>query len=233
MTALPPESERLLAVAPNDFVAQRDQLARTLREEGRPEAAATVASLRKPSTVVLAVNRAARDRPKAARAAAEAGERVEKAQTSTDPEAFREAMRDLDGALDLLGEVAVAHVSPGKRATDSMRRRVYDLLRRAVASPGTRDSLARGVLLEEQEAAGFTSFSGLMPATPERKRTAPARTKQREQERRKREQALRDEFNAAEDALAVAEDGVRAAERERTKAERTLAAIRAKLERLT
>jgi hypothetical protein len=229
--ALPPESERLLAVAPNDFVAERDQLTATLREEGRSEEAAAVAALGKPSVVVLAVNRAARDRPKAARAAAQAGEQVEKAQMSADPEAFRDAVRGLDDALDLLGEVAVAHVSPGKRATDAMRRRVHDLLRRAVADADTRDALARGVLLEEQEAAGFTSFAGLVPT--KRTRAAPSRATKREEERRQREQALRDELTAAEDALSAAEEAVRAADRERAKAERTVASIRAKLDRLT
>ena len=68
MVELVPEAERLLAAAPDRFVAERKALAKKLRDEGRGEEAAAVEALRKPSAVVLAVNRSARDRPKAGRA---------------------------------------------------------------------------------------------------------------------------------------------------------------------
>lgn len=236
MSELPPESEKLLAVVPEDFVAERQRLAARLREEGRSEEAAAVAGLRKPSAVVLAVNRAARDRPKAARAAAEAAERVEKAQASGDLDAFRAAVRELDDAFDLLSEVGVAHVSPGKKATDAMRRRVHELLRRAVASEDTRAALARGALLEEQDAAGFAPLS-TMVAKPQKRKDSPAthgdpRAKRREEERRKRAKALRDELASAEEKLKAAVRAADAAEREKAKAEREVASIRAKLDRL-
>ncbi|MEP7225312.1 MAG: hypothetical protein ABI783_10180, partial [Actinomycetota bacterium] len=65
MNPLSQEAEKLLASAPNDFVDARKRLARELRDADRSYEAATVAALRKPTTVVFAVNRAARDRPKA------------------------------------------------------------------------------------------------------------------------------------------------------------------------
>jgi hypothetical protein len=233
---LPPEGEKLLAVAPADFVQERDGLARELRGQGRSDEAAAVAGLRKPSVVVLAVNRAARDRPQAARSAAAAAERIEKAQSGAHPEAFGAAMRDLDEAVDLLAEVAVANVSGGTRPTDAMRRRVYDLLRRAVAIADTRDALARGILREEPEAAGFTG-SAAMAAKP-RRRAAAASAKQQERRdrgearRKERKKELRAQLAAAEEALAAAEKAVREAERERVRSERAAASIRAKLDRL-
>lgn len=237
MGELPNEAEKLLAVNPTDFVAERNRLARELREAGRSEEAAAVSALKKPSVVIFAVNRAARDRPQAARAAAEAAERVETAQSGGKPEAFRAAAKDLDASLDLLGEVAVAHVSqPGKAPTDAMRRRVHDLLRRAVASEETRTALSRGALVEEQEAAGFAPFAGMEVKAPGRMRSTAAadrRVKRQEDERRKRAKALREELAEAEKLLKAAERAVNESERERAKAERAVQAIQAKLDRLT
>ena len=71
---------------------------------------------------MLAVNRAARDRPQAAKDAAEAAARVRDTQLSGEQDAYRAAVADLDRALDLLAEVAVAHVGgKGKKPTDAMR----------------------------------------------------------------------------------------------------------------
>jgi len=233
---LPPESEKLLAVSADEFVEERKRLVKQLRDDGRPDQAEAVAALRKPPAVVLAVNRAARDRPKAAEAAVKAAEKVEKAQAGGDLDAFRAAMAELDEALDLLGEVAVALVGPGgKQATDAMRRRVHDLLRRAVATKETRAAVERGVLLEEQEAAGFGALPPAPTKSKKKERTTSAKDARAEREatkRKEREGALRAELADAEAALEEAEKLVRAAEREREKAERAVTAARAKLDRL-
>ena len=70
MAELPTDVERLLAVTPEEFVEERARIARNLRDEGRAERPARSLSTKKPPLVVLAVNRAARDRPQAARDAA-------------------------------------------------------------------------------------------------------------------------------------------------------------------
>jgi hypothetical protein len=235
MDPLPKEAERLLAAAPDEFVAERGRLAKKLRDEDRPDDAAAVAGLRKPTVVVFAVNRAARDRPKAARDAAKAALRVKKTQVGNQPDAFKQALADLDAALELLAEVAVAHVAPrGKPPTDAMRRRVRDLLRSAVADDDTREALARGALTEELEAVGFSPFSGLTPA-PSKERAKPAsgptRADQQNAKRREREQVLRGELANAEQRLQEAEKALREADRERRVAESAVASIRSKLER--
>jgi hypothetical protein len=237
MADLPPESEKLLAVSPEDFVAERKQLVGQLRDQGRPADADAVAGLRKPSAVVLAVNRAARDRPKAAEAAAMSAGKVEDAQAKGDLEAYRAAMGELDRALDLVGEVAVAHLGAGgKKATESMRRRAHDLIRRSVATEEGRAALRRGVLLEEQEAAGFVPIAGLASSAKRRTSRQPAekdtRAERESAKRRERQRQLRGELTAAEEALEAAEKAVRAAERERKRAERAVASARAKLDRL-
>ena len=235
MNELPPESEKLLAATPSTFVAERERLARELLEAGRTAESAAVAGMRKPSAVVLAVNRAARDRPNAARGAAEAAAQVGTAQAAGDLDAFKDAVGKLDQALDLLSEVAVAHVGPGgKKPTDAMRRRVHDLLRRAAANAQTREALSRGTLVEEQEAVGFASLPET-PTTAKGRKGAPradTRAKRQDEERSKRAKALRRELADAEEALREAEKAVSAAERERAKAERAVASIQAKLDRL-
>jgi hypothetical protein len=230
---LPKEAEKLLAAAPDEFVAERDRLAKSLRENGWPEDAATVAGLRKPSAVVFAVNRAARDRSKAARDAAMAALRVKKTQVGNQPDAFREALSDLDAALELLAEVAVAHVAPsGKKPTDAMRKRVRDLLRSAAADDDAREALARGALTEELEAVGFSPFAGMTPAPPKKsaKRTSGPSRAEREDAKR-RERALREDLADAEERLREAEKAVREAERERKAAERAVTSLKSKLDR--
>jgi hypothetical protein len=236
MAELPAEAERLLAVAPDRFVAERTELAKRLREEGRTEEAAAVQALRKPPAVVLAVNRAARDRPKAAQAAATAAERVRDAQVAGDADAFREAVRELDSALDLLADVAVAQLSPpGKSASEAMRRRVRDLLRSAVADDAARDALARGVVTEELDAPGFSPFAGMAFVAPEPKAATekePSAAKRRASEKRARTEALRGELREAEAELKAATKAAQDAERGRARAEDAVESLRKKLARL-
>lgn len=237
MSELPPEAERLLSVTPDAFVPERKRVATELREAGRVEDAAQVAGLRKPTAVVLAVNRAARDRPQAAKDAAEAAVRVREMQLSGDQDAYRTAVADLDRALDLLAQVAIAHVGgKGKSATGAMRQRVRDLLRSAIADEAARDALVRGALVAEQAASGFDSFAGAaVPASSRKTKRAPdERSKRgaRERERREREKALKQDLRRAERVLREAERSVAKAERERDDAEKAVTAARAALDRL-
>jgi hypothetical protein len=227
---LPPEGERLLAVAPEDFVAERKRVAGELKDAGRDEDAQAVAALKKPSAVVLAVNRAARDRSAAARDAVEAAERVRKTQLAGKPDQFESATADLERALGLLADVAVAMLSRGKTASEAMRRRVNDLLRAALAGEKSREALARGVLLEELEASGFSSFEGM--AVPERHAGRAPKTNASAERRRAREQQLREELVGAEESLREAERTLADAVRERDRAARAVDAARSKLDKL-
>jgi hypothetical protein len=229
---LPEEARKLLAVAPEDFVAERQRLARELRDAGRTDDAATVAGMRKPTPVVLAVNRAARDRPKAARAAADAAARVVKAQFGGKPDEYARAREELDQSLDMLADVAIAQVSRGKKASDAARRRIRDLLRNAVGDESAREALAQGVLTEEVEVAGFASFAGITPRPARRASGKVATPTAKQQKEKQRAKALRDELARAEQELSQAERAVREAERARSRAESTVVSLRGKLERL-
>jgi hypothetical protein len=233
---LPKEADALFAVSPDDFVDERKRIARALRDDGRREEADAVAALRKPPPVVLAVNRAARDRPEAAKAAVRSAERLGKAQLGSDPDAYHVAATELDDALDLLAQVALAQLSKGgKTATEPVTRRVRALLRNAIADETARTELARGVLREETEAAGFAAFAGVTPprsaARKSRTGSVTARRK-REKEGQERERALRDELARAEKALTDARREEREATRARERAEKAAESLRKRLERL-
>ncbi len=230
MAELPTDVERLLAVTPEEFVEERARIARNLRDEGRADEARAVAETKKPPLVVLAVNRAARDRPQAARDAAGAAERLGPAQLSGDAEAYRDILKQMEQASALLAEVAVANLSRGKSASEAMRRRVAELLRGALAGEDTRQRLVRGALTDEVETAGFDVFAGVpMPAQPkQRARTKPSPNVNRD--RRDRE-ALQKEVAETRRSLDDVERRLREATREREKLAKRLASLESKRER--
>ncbi len=208
---LPREAERLLAVSPAEFVSERTTLARELRDAGRGDEARAVQSMRKPSPVVLAVNRAARDRPQAAKDAAAAAERLGRAQLAGKPDEYRALVREMDAGSDLLVEVAVAHLS---KATEAMRRRVLDHVRGALSGKDTRKLLVRGALTEEVASSGFDAYAGL-PAPRTRATAPPKEDRDAARARRARETKLRKEIAAARAELREAERRVRDATRQR------------------
>jgi hypothetical protein len=232
MSTLPAEAKQLLGSAPEDFVTERKRVVAELRNAGRDEDARALAELRKPSAVVLAVNRAARDRPQAAKDAVAAAEKVASAQLSGDAGEYREALKDLEDALGLLAEVAVANLSRTKPATEAMRRRATDLLRSASADPEARDAMQQGVLQEEGEAAGFSAFAGMSAPAGRRASSSQTKAERSEKAKREREEGLAEELAQAEDALDAAENALAAAQRERDKAARAVDSASKRLERL-
>lgn len=228
---VPHFAESLFSVPAADFIDERKRLARDLREEGRKEDAAVVVALRKPAPVVLAANRAARSRPKVARAAAAAAARMTKRVGDAD------VQRALDDQLALLEEVALAFlVGEGNVPSEATRRRLHDLLRNAIADEDAREALARGVLADEPELAGFAAYTGMPPKASPRassaakgttsgrtsstRRAGAGETKTRERARA----ALREAVDAAQERLNAAKEAEAAAVQERARAEKALAA---------
>lgn len=232
MSGLPKEAEALLSVAPDDFVTERNRLARELRNAGRKDEAASVGALRKPPPVVLAANRAARSRPQVAKDAARAAKQVKK-NLGLDPE----ARKALDDALKLLEDVALAFLGGTKTPSEPTRRRLHDLLQNAVTDDDALAALTRDVLMEEPEPAGFAAYTGvrLTPRKAPAKSGAPEREaaeKKRRERERDRARALQEEVVAAEERLEAAVHAEEKAGRERARAALELDAARQRLERL-
>jgi hypothetical protein len=154
--------DELFDLAPEEFVAARDELARRLRREGDAEAAATVKALRRPPLSAWAVNRLARgdgpgldpllaagERLRAAHQAALAGEGADELRSAARAE--REAAAGLvEAAMGLLREA-------GHPATDATRDRVAATLHAAAASPEAADLVRHGRLTADLDPSGFGS----------------------------------------------------------------------------
>jgi hypothetical protein len=229
MADLPKDAERLLAVAPEDFVEERKRLVRRLRDEGRSDEARAVAETKKPSPVVLAVNRAARDRPQAAKDAARAAELLGRAQLSGKPDDYRKLLSEMEQASALLAEVAVANLSRGKNASEAVRRRVHDHLRGALSNEETRQQLVRGALADEVEASGFDAFAGLPRPKQSPQRARPRPSQDAERQRRALARLQKDIADTG-GALDEAERRVREATRERDRLAKKLETLNAKVE---
>jgi hypothetical protein len=154
--------DELFDLAPEAFVAARDELARRLKREGDAGAAAMVRALRRPPLSAWAVNRLARgagpglgpllaagERLRAAHQAALAGEGADELRTATRAE--REAVAALvEAAMGLLRDA-------GHPATDATRDRVAATLHAAAASPEAAELVRRGRLTADLDPSGFGS----------------------------------------------------------------------------
>jgi len=156
--------DELFDLAPEEFVAARDGLARRLRRQGAAEAAATVKALRRPPLSAWAVNRLARgdgpglrpllaagERLRAAHQAALAGEGADELRAATRAE--REAVAGLvEAAAGLLR-------AAGHPATDAIRERIAATLHAAAASPEAAELVRHGRLTADLDPSGFGSLA--------------------------------------------------------------------------
>lgn len=195
------ELDRLYAAPLDEFVAERDELAKRLRSDGDREAADRVKALRKPSAAVWAVNQLARRQQKDYRALLKSGDKLratqEKVLGGESPEKLQEAAAAERELVDRLTEKgrAVLEVA-GHSPTEAMIRRVSGTLHAAATRPDLREAAENGRLEHEEETSGFgfDLLSGV-PAAPKPKRSEDKRT-------RERKDAAREQVEKAEDALA-------------------------------
>jgi hypothetical protein len=227
------EIDRLYGVPLDEFVRERDELAKRVRREGEREAAERVKKLRKPSAGAWALNQAVRRRRKETTALLAAGERLRDAHeallTGGDPAALRDAMQEERDLTAALADCAEAIASETGKSGPALRERVRATLHAASVDEEVREELGTGRFVREREAVGLGPFgaaTGAAPATgrkaqsrPRAKTRDPAKTPRRTGEDGDRAKAAREE----------------AAERERrerlSEAERSLGEARAALEK--
>ena len=154
------ELDSLYAAPLDEFVAERDALAKQLRSDGDREAADRVKALRKPSAAVWAVNQLARRQQKDYRALLKSGDKLratqEKVLGGESPEKLQEAAAAERELVDRLTEKgrAVLEVA-GHSPTEAMIRRVSGTLHAAATRPDLREAAENGRLEHEEETAGF------------------------------------------------------------------------------
>jgi len=166
--------EDLYGLPLEEFTPARDALARELRAAGRKDEAAEVKGLRKPSVAAWALNRVARQHPDAVGGLRAAGVDLRAAQEealSGDAGRLREASRALSDEVGrVAGLAGEALQSAGRPASAVQQEKIVATLRTAAVDAAAGDALARGVLVDDLEATGFS----LLGAPPSGEVTAPA-----------------------------------------------------------
>jgi len=164
------EADRLYGLALEDFVAERDALAKELRAAGRRADADEVKALRKPTAVVWALNQVMRTQRKPARALVEAADRAAKNPGD------RDALRAHGATLNELTAAAAGLLSgKGRALSEDALLRVRSALHAASLDREIRDEFLAGRLSAEPAPAGFGALTG-MPA-PTATPAKPAKAK--------------------------------------------------------
>jgi hypothetical protein len=226
--------ERLYAADPEQFVPERNRLARELRDEGRDAEARDVAALRKPPLPAFLANRLARERPREMRALIDAAEKLSAAHRGGDAAKLRKAQAEHNDALRAL--VASASEAAGKPVSGAVEQRLATTLRAASVHSDTASLLARGVLPDEVDPAGFDALAG-MPVKRARAKAkseptgSSGRAERAESARQARTERLESQLTDANDELRSAERELKAAERAAERARRRVADLEQRLER--
>jgi hypothetical protein len=174
------EIDKLYGVPLDEFIHDRDGLAKRLRREGEREAAERIKKLRKPSAGAWALNQAVRRRRKETEALLAAGERLRDAHESVmsggDPAELRDAMQEERGLASGLADCAEAIASETGKSGPALRERVRSTLHAATVDEEARDELAKGRFVREREAVGLGPYGAAAPVAPARGRTKRDRT---------------------------------------------------------
>ena len=176
--------DRLYGAPRDEFIRERNELAKRLRASGQKEAAAEVAALRKPTVVAWTVNQLAHTQRREVDLLLDAGKRIVDAQQTSISSGGRSeldtAQTSLRNAVQTL--TGLAAKIPDADPTQTTLTRVAETLRTAATDPNGRELLARGHLTEELNATGWEIVAGLSPRPktrakppdPATRRTDPA-----------------------------------------------------------
>jgi hypothetical protein len=157
--ALNAEIDRLYGLPLDEFVPQRDAVAKKLRADGERDAAGVVKALRKPTAGAWALNQAVRRRSAEAQALVGAGERLRAAHagllTGGDRNELRAAMDEQRRLAAVLSDCAEAIASETGKSGPALKERVRSTLHAAAVDDEVREQLSGGRLVREQEAVGM------------------------------------------------------------------------------
>jgi hypothetical protein len=229
------EIDGLYAAPPGEFVERRDELARSLRQEGDRQAADAVKKLRKPSVAAWTVNQLARGEKMRLRGLFTAGERLRAAHEHVlaggPPDELERARDDERTAIgELAGAARPLLEEAGHPPTEAVLDRVRETLHAAVVDEELGRRIRAGRLEKEAQATGF-GFTSLPATTAKPRRSAPTRAPQK----RAKEDGAAAKRNRVEEATRQrrlrAEESLRAARQALTEAERAVKSRKRELER--
>jgi hypothetical protein len=162
------EIDRLYGTPLDEFVRERDELARRLTREGDRESGARVKSLRKPTVGAWALNQAVRRRRADTDALLATGKRLrvahEELLNGGDPAVLRETMEEERSLTSALADCAEAIASETGKSGPALRDRVRATLHAAAVQEEARAELAAGRFVREREAVGLGPFGSELAA---------------------------------------------------------------------
>jgi hypothetical protein len=211
---------------PESFIAARDALAKTLREEGRTADAKEVKALRKPTVPAWAVNQLAAADPQGVEELLAAGADLRGAQQAAlsgrQPDRLRAAMDARRAAVGRLAKVAASVLEGAGRSVEPHADDIAATLEAASIDPEAGERVRAGVLERPLPAAtGFADIVGLRAVPTPKDTSSPAR---RTSASDAEEQRAVDDGDRAADAvdmrLSALEAEVARLSRERDAAER-------------
>jgi hypothetical protein len=166
---------RLYGLDLEDFVGERDALAKRLRADGDRDGAAAVKKLPKPTRAAWAVNRLVRDRPDEIEALVTAGAALAGAQEQLLDGADAGVLRGAAEAARALVD-ALADEAPVDGAA---RDKVRATLHAATVDEDVREEVAAGRVTKERSASGFGGLEAMIAAgrvgTPSKRGAEPAK----------------------------------------------------------
>jgi hypothetical protein len=213
--------DQLFRAPEEEFTAKRNELARSLREDGEGEAADWLKSLKKPSKAAWLVNQLATRKPKEVGELLEAGAELRQVQEemlagAPDRDKLRDAAASEQRVIDSLLRTAEA-IGREHGVGSQILTRVGETLQAASSDTDVAEAIERGHLVKEQRAAGV-GLAGAMPAPAKDK--AKGKDDVAEQRARaetaKRRKAAERELATVEKRLEKERDGL---ERAREKVE--------------
>jgi hypothetical protein len=211
-----------LYVLPLDqFTQARNDLARRLKTEGEDDEANRVAKLRKPSVAALALNRVARQDPKAVARLVESHRMLREAGSR---EALEDASRLRREMVAALTDAAMAGLDTGSQQT---RDRINRTLLAVATDQGGEADLEAGTLVRELEPTGVGWGEIDLPAPPPPDPAQEAsrlvdRARKAADELDGKAEAAEQEVERAKEVLAAARDRAKKARAAAIKAAREL-----------
>jgi hypothetical protein len=175
------EIDRLYGLPLDEFVRERDELARRLNRAGDRAAGAQIKALRKPTAGAWALNQAVRRRRAETDALLATGERLREAHQALlaggDQAVLRKTMDEERSLTSALADCAEVIASETGKSGPALRDRVRATLHAAAVDDEAREELAAGRFVREREAVGLGPFGEGMPATGSPGKRAPAKRK--------------------------------------------------------
>jgi hypothetical protein len=178
-----------------EFTAGRNELAKSLRADGKGEAADWVKVLKKPTRAAWLVNQLAVRKPKDVGKLLEVGGELRRGQEemlagSPDREALRKAARREQEAVDSLVRTAEA-IGREHKVGSQILDRVTETLRAVAGDPDVARAIELGRLEREQRAVSIGLTGAVAPSPPKgrRARDEAAERRARQQTARRRKEA--------------------------------------------